>query len=53
VAVSKVPEGLAAIKENSNSIAVLKRFVEYVHRMRGTEDALHAANRLLSNLVNH
>jgi len=46
-ALSEVPEGLIAIKENSNSIRVLKRFVNSVPRIGGTEDALHAAKRLI------
>ena len=50
VEVSEVPEGLAALKENTTSIAVLKSFVETVPRVGGTEDALHAAKRLLTSL---
>ncbi|KAG7674646.1 hypothetical protein KSW81_000291 [Nannochloris sp. 'desiccata'] len=47
VAMSEVPEGLAAIKQNSSSIVVLQRFVNSVPCIGGTEDALHAAKRLI------
>ena len=51
VAVSEVPEGLAAIKDNSTSIAVLKQFLDNVPRLGGTEDALHGAKRLLESIA--
>ncbi len=51
VAVSEVPEGLAAIKDNSTSITALKRFLDNVPRLGGTEDALHGAKRLLESMA--
>ncbi len=50
VAVSETSEGLAAIRENSSSITILTQFVDSVPRIGGTEDALHAAKRLLASL---
>ena len=49
-AVAQGPEGVAALKEEENRTDVLRRFLDTTPRMGGTEDALHAAKRLLREI---
>lgn len=49
-AVCQVPEGIAAAKQEKGLRKVLQQFLDNTPRVGGTEDALHAAKRVLREL---